>query len=144
MAEPLSNDYYPAKHGAIMEIIFWFCVFWFLVAKIIGCFKANVSSLTSFIVTVLLIICVVSILPKPTPEEIAANKEKHLAIEAANEEKRLAIEKAELVKEQAELAQWQQKKAERARVEEMNKTLDFLEKNPELAYEMIKMKAGVE
>lgn len=123
-----------------MEIIFLFCVFWFLVAKIISCFKANVSSLASFIVTVLLVICVVSILPEPTPEEIAANEEKRLAIE----ETERAKEQAELAKEQADLAQWQQEEAERARVEEMNKTLDFLEKNPELAYEIIKMKAGVE
>ncbi len=116
-----------------MEIIFWFCVFWLFVAIVISFFKANVSSLTSFVVTVLLSICVVLILPKPTPEEIAAI-----------EEKRLAIEKAELAKEQAELAQWQQEEAKIARVEQMNKTLDFLEKNPELAYELLKMKAGVE
>jgi|GEM_PF-2354649 len=123
-----------------MEIILGFCFFWFWVTKIIGFFKESVSLITSFIVTVLLIICVVSILPKPTPEEIAANKEKRLTIEKAE----LAIEKTKLAKEQAELAQWQREEAERARVEEMNKTLDFLEKNPELAYEIIKMKAGVE
>lgn len=58
-----------------MEIIIWFCVFWFLVAKIIGFFKANVSSITSFIVTILLFICVISILPKTIPEEVAPKAE---------------------------------------------------------------------
>ncbi len=58
-----------------MEIIFVFCVFWFFVVKIIGFFKANVSLISSFLVTVLLVLCAISILPKTTPEEVALKAE---------------------------------------------------------------------